>query len=751
MGNQASANRRVRFGVFEFNPTSFELRRNGTKVKLQDQPGQILSALLEVPGDVVSREELRKRLWPVDTFVDFDHSLNTAIKRLRDTLGDSADNPIFIETLSRRGYRFMAPIDGHSNGYFNGNGSTAAQSVTPLATASKFSLRTALWALGGLVITTGAVSAGWHAGHSAMRPVQPREIRLTTNSADAPVDGGTISASGRMLAYADHRGTYVKDTTSGETHEVKLPEGFAVNWASWYPDEGHLLVSAVTDTKDKPGLWKISLLGGLPQKLVEDGEWGRVSPDGKQISFLRGEYIRREIWVMNVDGSEARKEVDAPGYFLGAPVWSPDSAMLAYQRVIYYPSWNDEDVNLETHALGSGKSQTVMTDREMGGGLAWLKDGRIVFTLAEGPPYQGDTNVWTIPVDAHTGTATGARTRITTGPDRKPVMDVSADGKKVLFLRTNIQPAIYTAEIDATTKTARQTEKLTLNDRTNLPYEWTPDGKSVLYISNREGKFHIYRQGTKEGTPEMLPTGEYEPRILRLNPERTEIIYLAEPPLRHEEVMQDADPNSSYREKRGGPARDENYPPSQLVRMQLSGGKGKVLLTHPAMNNFQCARAPARECIFSSFANDALEFYEFDAENGNSSLMFKIGDPEWQLYNWTLSPNGELLALAKKLRAQDEAELQILPVHGGSTRRIGVKDWRSINTIDWAADGKSIWASASPRAGEDLLVNIDLQGHVKLAMRGNNNVGWAIPSQDGKRLAIWEASGASNVWMLEGF
>src|SRR5260370_29111368 len=122
MVTEPNTNRTVRFGKFEFDPKSLELRRNGIRVKLQDQPGQILSALLEVPGDVVSREELRKRLWPADTFVDFDHSLNTAIKRLRDTLGDSADNPIFIETLSRRGYRFMAPLYGPSNGHMNGNG-----------------------------------------------------------------------------------------------------------------------------------------------------------------------------------------------------------------------------------------------------------------------------------------------------------------------------------------------------------------------------------------------------------------------------------------------------------------------------------------------------------------------------------------------------------------------------------------------------------------------------------------------------
>src|SRR6516162_6864701 len=105
----------VRFGVFEADLKTGELRRNGSKVCLQEQPFQILTVLLERPGDVVSREELRARLWPSDTFVDFDHSLNTAVRRLRDALGDSAENPRFVETLARRGYRFIAPVSSSAS------------------------------------------------------------------------------------------------------------------------------------------------------------------------------------------------------------------------------------------------------------------------------------------------------------------------------------------------------------------------------------------------------------------------------------------------------------------------------------------------------------------------------------------------------------------------------------------------------------------------------------------------------------
>jgi DNA-binding winged helix-turn-helix (wHTH) protein len=100
----------VRFGIYEANLAAGELRKNGAKIRLQEQPFQVLAVLLERPGEVVAREELRTRVWNAETFVDFDHSLNTAINKLRDALDDSAANPRFVETLAKRGYRFIAPV-----------------------------------------------------------------------------------------------------------------------------------------------------------------------------------------------------------------------------------------------------------------------------------------------------------------------------------------------------------------------------------------------------------------------------------------------------------------------------------------------------------------------------------------------------------------------------------------------------------------------------------------------------------------
>src|SRR5277367_5187681 len=104
-------NRKVRFGPFELDTQLAELRKGGVRLKLQGQPIQILEMLLARPGELVTREEIQQRLWPADTFVDFDHSLNTAVKKLRQALGDEADAPRYIETLPKRGYRFIGTVE----------------------------------------------------------------------------------------------------------------------------------------------------------------------------------------------------------------------------------------------------------------------------------------------------------------------------------------------------------------------------------------------------------------------------------------------------------------------------------------------------------------------------------------------------------------------------------------------------------------------------------------------------------------
>ena len=126
--------RLLRFSVFEVDLEAGELRKSGRRIRLQEQPFQVLVTLLERAGQVVTRDDLRQRIWPADTFVDFDHSLNTAVNKIRDTLGDSASSPRFVETLARRGYRFIAPVEGLiESRAAASDASDAAATVPPVA------------------------------------------------------------------------------------------------------------------------------------------------------------------------------------------------------------------------------------------------------------------------------------------------------------------------------------------------------------------------------------------------------------------------------------------------------------------------------------------------------------------------------------------------------------------------------------------------------------------------------------------
>src|SRR5467141_1247296 len=228
MASAPNGNQRIQFGIFEVDMKAGELRRNGTRVRLQEQPFQILTILLEHSGEVVTREELRGRLWPADTYVDFDHSLNAAIRRLRDALGDSAENPRFVETVARRGYRFLAPVNG-------GNGSVAKPTPQPAARSRRWHIFvTAALLLAGVVV--GLVIADWPRHFIPINSSQIKLRRLTANPENDPVAGAVISPDGRYLAFSDNNGFYLREIDSGETHALKLPAGYAAGPAAWYPD-----------------------------------------------------------------------------------------------------------------------------------------------------------------------------------------------------------------------------------------------------------------------------------------------------------------------------------------------------------------------------------------------------------------------------------------------------------------------------------------------------------------------------------
>ncbi len=241
----------IRFGVFTADLRAGELRKSGVKVKLQEQPFQILAMLLEKPGEVVTREDLRQRLWPADTFVDFDHSLNTAVKKLREALGDDADNPRFVETLHRRGYRFIAPVGGAglaSSGRTAAGEPTAAASAQPAAEPvleKKVSLGSVL-ALLAAVLVVGTAYVLWSPGpkerSQAAMPLM-QVVPFTT----APGDefSPAFSPDGKQIAYAAAEKGQPSDLyiqVVGATSPLRLsntPQAAEAN-PTWSPDGRYL-------------------------------------------------------------------------------------------------------------------------------------------------------------------------------------------------------------------------------------------------------------------------------------------------------------------------------------------------------------------------------------------------------------------------------------------------------------------------------------------------------------------------------
>jgi DNA-binding winged helix-turn-helix (wHTH) protein len=182
-----------RFGVFELEAHTGELRRNGIKLKLQDQPYQVLLKLLEHAGQTVTREQLRSALWPADTFVDFETGLNTTIKRLRETLGDSAENPAFIETVPKRGYRFIAPVTAPNSG-----SESVAEKVGPERVPLNIILK-----LGAVLILT-VLSVGFALRHwSTTSSLPARVLDFTQLTSDGQAKQGRLLSDGSRIYFSE--------------------------------------------------------------------------------------------------------------------------------------------------------------------------------------------------------------------------------------------------------------------------------------------------------------------------------------------------------------------------------------------------------------------------------------------------------------------------------------------------------------------------------------------------------------------
>ncbi len=704
----------IRFGTFELNLRAGELRQRGQKIKLQEQPLQVLAALLERPGEIVTREELRSKLWPADTFVDFDHSLNAAIKRLRDALGESADAPVFIETLARRGYRFIGPI----------NGAPSAAGVNKFIPAAQESQSFRLTRRLAVVCLATIVIAGliWVMWRSPLRRRDITERKLTSNSSENRVSSASVSPDGKYLAYADNTGVYLKVIRTGETHPVGLPANFSARVDDWFPDGSHLLVSR--KDSGKLSLWSVSVFGGSPRPLADDASGGAVSPDGGHVAFHRAALtyhgsLGREIWIMRSDGTSPIKVAADQGSVVGMPTWSPDGKRIAYVRSEL--TFDSPTRSVEMNEWETAKAHTLFSDNYLTPALHWLPDGRLIYAIdTEQTGGRADSSVWAVTLSAD-GKISGSPKHLTQGMGTINQFTASADGKMLVALREHWSPSIYIGTLTADGATLSAHRRLTLDESASIPTAWTPDSKEILFESDRNGRSEIFKQATNQALAERLVTSAEQLSQPRVTPDGSEILYVSAP-------SQTGDAETA----------------SSIFAIPILGGAPRLVLKDMNIFAVECARSPSVVCMYSNSKGNIRETFRFDVRSGKTTSSAQIDSEGF----WGLSPDGSQRAFVTV--GVDQETIRLRSTSSDKSRDLVVRGWKGLMHVDWSADGNSLLVGWYNQERESALLKVTLDGKVSVLHRSNDFIGYAIPSPDGGSLAILEVSPTKNVWQIKG-
>lgn len=535
---QADSDSIYRFGVFEYSGRTGELRKNGSKVRLQDQSRRILAKLLAHSGELVTREELRTLIWPKDTFVDFETGLNTIIKRLRETLGDSADSPAFIETIPRRGYKFIAP-------------------VTVPTPAGAVEGRPRPWRMIGAFVFAALVclSLVFHFSHRGKAPQPSRELAeykpIPFTSFVGREISPTFSPDGSQIAFAWNGNTtkgsadrgfdiYLKATGSETLVQLTHHPAQEIS-LSWSPDGAQIAFHRLAGSES--GLYLIPALGGRERRLRSTStrpfglSWSR---DGKWIAFTDSTGIegRHKLNLISVDSLETKPIPHiSECQDEGLPAFSPDGNRLAYFCIPQAGRFALYDID-----PNGGSSHLIGRYSGWGGGIAWSQDMQrlIVARHADGGKFSeldevavSDGQLQKLPfgetgeapaisprgdklafdITHFTGVDIWKRRLIGRATPEKIIASTQAsmfpqyspDGKHILFMSNRTG----TDEIWVSNADGSELQQISKLNMTGTP-RWSPDGKKIVFDSRVEGHAAIYIADIEELVPRKLRTNVKE-------------------------------------------------------------------------------------------------------------------------------------------------------------------------------------------------------------------------------------------------
>lgn len=472
--------RRVQFGVFEANLNTGELRRSGVPVRIQSQPFKVLAALLEQPGEVVSREKLQKRLWGTDTTVDFDHSLGIAVNKLRDALGDSAENPRFIETLAKRGYRFIAPVKEVGQ-------PTTLQVVPPPTAAPSVTPRSGVlwqWVSGALACICLALGLAFVLRPPVHTPYQVVEVThaehvLTNETNDLEVESFSSSVSDGTRLYFSHMdngnpGLAVALAANGEVSRLHLPaEIGAPLIGALSPDGSRLIVRSHLQAEPEQPIWIVPTLGGdplrVPNVLAHDATW---MPDGQHLLIANGD----DLTIVGTDGASVHKLVTTPGLAFWLR-WSPDGKRLRF--TLRNPErqtaelWEVDADGSNLHPLLPGWSQPASEccgnwtpDGDYYVFQSWHSGHSEIWALRERPWYRRDSTP----------------RQITNGPLDYEAPSTTPGSDRIYFIGVNAQIEL----LHAVPKSSAF-NPLEQNLRAAALAEYSPDGQWVAWLNASDG------------------------------------------------------------------------------------------------------------------------------------------------------------------------------------------------------------------------------------------------------------------------